>query len=101
MERCPCFIGYFFLIFLVLVLDYWCCLPWVSKAEWIPHLCASLPKCNGFLRFTSGATPALMAIEHSPDSVYLEIAADSRQLLYNRDVVLSQVICRSESGQHE
>ena len=36
---------------------------WVSKPWWIHHLCALSPACNGFLRFTSGATPAhLLAI---------------------------------------
>ena len=30
------------------ILDFWC----------IPHFCASLPMCNEFLRFTSGATLA-------------------------------------------
>ena len=40
------------------VLDFWWHLPWVSKLGWIPCLCASLPVCNGFLRFTSGVTPA-------------------------------------------
>ena len=39
------------------VLDFWWCLPWVSKPEWIPHLHALLPACNEFLRFTSGVTP--------------------------------------------
>ena len=33
-------------------------MPWVSRPRWIPNLCASSPWCNGFLRFTSGATPA-------------------------------------------
>ena len=30
----------------------------VSKPGWIPHLCALSSMCNGFLRFTSGVTPA-------------------------------------------
>ena len=51
------------------VLDFWWCLPWVSKPGWIPHLHASLPGHNGFLRFTSGVTPtdllaASMAASH-------------------------------------
>ena len=41
-----------------LVLDFWQCHPWVSKPGWIPHLCALLPTCNEFPRFTSGVTPA-------------------------------------------
>ena len=40
------------------VLDLWWCLPWDSKPGWIPHLHAFSPACNGFLRFTSGVTPA-------------------------------------------
>ena len=40
------------------VLDFWWCLPWVSKPGWIPRLHALSPACNEFLRFTSGATPA-------------------------------------------
>ena len=40
------------------VLDFWWCLPWVSKPGWIPHLRALSPVCHEFLRFTSGATPA-------------------------------------------
>ena len=40
------------------VLDFWWRLPWVSKPERIPNLCASVPAHNGFLRFTCGATPA-------------------------------------------
>ena len=40
------------------VLDFWWHLPWVSKPGCIPHLHAFSPACNGFLRFTSGATPA-------------------------------------------
>ena len=32
--------------------------PWVSKPQWIPHLCVLSPACNEFPRFTSGATPA-------------------------------------------
>ena len=39
-----------------LVLDFWWCLPWVSKP--VPCLCAFSPVYNGFLRFTSGATSA-------------------------------------------
>ena len=35
--------------------DVW---PRISKAGWIPHLHALSPVCNGFLRFSSGATPA-------------------------------------------
>ena len=31
--------------------------PRVSKPGWIPRLLAVSPVCNGFLRFTSGATP--------------------------------------------
>ena len=34
----------------------------------IPHLCASLPECSEFLRFTSGVTPA--------DFLTASIAAD-------------------------
>ena len=35
----------------------------VSKPVWIRHLCAFSLACNGFLRFTSGATPAeLLAV---------------------------------------
>ena len=40
------------------VLDFWWHLPWVSKPGWIPCFCASSPAHNGFLRFTSGPTPA-------------------------------------------
>ena len=40
------------------VLDFWFRLLWVSKPGWIPSLFASLPACDVFLRFTSGATPA-------------------------------------------
>ena len=40
------------------VLDFWWHLIWVSKPGWIPFLHASSPLCNGFHRFTSGATPA-------------------------------------------
>ena len=40
------------------VLDFWWCLPWVSKPGWIPRLRALSPACQEFLRFTSGATPA-------------------------------------------
>ena len=40
------------------VLDFWWRLLWVSKPGWTPHLCASSPAHNGFLRFTSGVTPA-------------------------------------------
>ena len=39
------------------VLDFWWRLVWVSKPGWIPSLHALLPAPNGFLRFTSGATP--------------------------------------------
>ena len=41
-----------------LILDFWWHLPWVSKQGGFPHLCASSPVHNRFLRFTSGATPA-------------------------------------------
>ena len=40
------------------VLNFWRHLPWVSKPGWTPHLRAFLAACNGFLRITSGATPA-------------------------------------------
>ena len=40
------------------VMDFLWDLSWVSKPERIPHLRASSPACNRFLRFTSGATPA-------------------------------------------
>ena len=43
------------------LLDFWWHLPWVLKPGWIPRLRASLPVCNGFLRFTSGATPAYLS----------------------------------------
>ena len=33
------------------VLDFWWHLLWTSKPGWISHLHASLPGCNGFLRF--------------------------------------------------
>ena len=39
-------------------LDFWWRLPWVSKPGRFPCLHASSPVHNGFLRFTSGATPA-------------------------------------------
>ena len=39
-------------------LDFCWCRPWVSKSGWIPCLHASSPVFNGFIRFTSGATPA-------------------------------------------
>ena len=38
------------------ILDFWWRLRWVSKLGWIPSL--ACPAHNGFLRFTSGATPA-------------------------------------------
>ena len=58
------------------VLDFWWCLSWVLKPGWIPHLPASLPACNGFLRFTSGVIPAgrlraSMAASHIP---YMHVA---------------------------
>ena len=34
------------------VLDFWWCLPFVSKSKWIPCLQASSPMCNGILRIT-------------------------------------------------
>ena len=40
------------------VLDFWWCLLCVSKLGGIPSLYASSPVSNGFLRFTTGATPA-------------------------------------------
>ena len=40
------------------VLDFFECLLWVSKTGWIPCLHASFASVHGFLRFTSGATPA-------------------------------------------
>ena len=40
------------------VLYFWLDLPWVLKSGWIPSLHALSPTCNGFLSFTSGATPA-------------------------------------------
>ena len=36
--------------------------PWVLKPRWIPHLLPLSPACNGFLRFTSGATPASSSV---------------------------------------
>ena len=39
-------------------------LPLVSKPEWISCLCALFPVCNGFLRFTSGATPADLVVDN-------------------------------------
>ena len=53
------------------VLDFWPCLPWVSKPGWVPCLHALSPVCNEFLRFTTGATPAdllvaSMAARHIP-----------------------------------
>ena len=39
------------------VLDFWWCLPRVSKLGWISHLHALSTACNEFLSFTSGATP--------------------------------------------
>ena len=58
------------------VLNFWWCLPWVSKSGWIPHLYAFLPACNGFLRFTSGATPAnlLMASMAAGHVPYMHVA---------------------------
>ena len=46
------------------VLDFWWCMPWISKPHgWSPRLCALLPVHIGILRFTSGATPAdLLAV---------------------------------------
>ena len=38
------------------VLDFWWCLPWVSKPGWISLVCSLA--CKLFLRFASGATPA-------------------------------------------
>ena len=35
------------------VLDFWWCLPWISKPGWISSLAYFSPKCNGFFRFTS------------------------------------------------
>ena len=39
-------------------LDFCWCRPLVSKSGWIPCLHASSPVFNGFIRLTSGATPA-------------------------------------------
>ena len=36
---------------------FWWCLPWISKPWWILCLPTLFPVCNGFLRFTSDATP--------------------------------------------
>ena len=40
------------------VLDFWWCLPWISKADQIPCLNVSLSAFNGLYRFTSAAMPA-------------------------------------------
>ena len=42
----------------LICLDFWQCLPWVSKPGWILCFCALSPVYNGFPRFTRGATPA-------------------------------------------
>ena len=44
------------------VLGFWCHLPWVQSQSRVPCLCASLPVCNGFLRFTSGTTSANLLV---------------------------------------
>ena len=41
-----------------LVLDFWWGMSWVSRPGWIPGMWTSSCWCIGFLRFTSGATPA-------------------------------------------
>ena len=51
-------------------------LPLISKPGWIPCLCVLSPARNGFLRFTSGVTPAdvlmaSMAASHIP---YMNVA---------------------------
>ena len=58
------------------VLDFWWCLSWVSKSGWIPCLHALSPACNGFLRFTSGATPAdLLAASMAASRIrYMQVA---------------------------
>ena len=44
------------------VLDFWWCLPWISKQRWIPHLWNFSPVCC-FLRFISGASPADLLLQ--------------------------------------
>ena len=39
-------------------LDSWWHLPWVTKPVWISHLHSLSHACNGFIRFTSGVSPA-------------------------------------------
>ena len=44
---------------------------WVSDQGGFPRLRASLPACNGFLRSTSGATPADLLATEPFQSTYL------------------------------
>ena len=37
---------------------FWTSVPWVSKPGQVHSMSDSSPACNGFLRFSSGATPA-------------------------------------------
>ena len=49
---------------------------WVSKPGWICHLRVSPPACNGFLRFTSGATPAdLLAATMTAEPLSIHVLA--------------------------
>ena len=53
------------------VLDFWGCLPWVSKPGWTPCLCASPPGHNGCLRFNFLA--ASMVVEYIPHMHVAEV----------------------------
>ena len=63
-----------------LVLDLWWRLLWDSKPGWIPCFAYLLPVHNGFLRFTSGGTPAdLLAASMAAEpflSTYLPNSVD-------------------------
>ena len=53
---------------------------------WIPSLDASFPVCNGFLRFTTGATPAdllVVSMEAEPFSIHTvaHIQCNSKNLI--------------------
>ena len=43
---------------------------------WIPHLCAFLPTCNGFLIFTSGGAPADLGSQHGSQAFLINLLAD-------------------------
>ena len=82
------------------VLDFWWLLPWVSNLGWIPHLCASLPVHNRFLRFTSGATPAdLLAASMAASCVpYMHICSRGRMLEFDRETSCTISRCAIHSA---